>query len=95
MTPVMEEPVAEMARSIPLVELESICTLVLEGLRATRGGDVMISGDAVAGWRELQRTLRPGRVDIRETEWLATLLRSISLNLAAAAESDAEEATAG
>lgn len=77
-----EEPPAGVPRPsamIPLVELEALATLVLEGLR-TRGSTSVLVADpeAVDAWARLERTLRPGQVGRDEPIWLARLLVAVS-----------------
>lgn len=64
---------------VPIVELENLATLVLEGVRTQGTASVLVAEpEAVDAWANLQRTLRPGQVGRDEPVWLARLLLAVS-----------------
>lgn len=64
---------------VPIVELESLATLVLEGVRARGATSILVAEpEAVDAWANLERTLRPGQVGRDEPVWLARLLLAVS-----------------
>jgi uncharacterized protein (DUF2249 family) len=71
--------VPQSSAMIPIVELEALATLVLEGLRS-RGATSVLVGEpeAVDAWARLERTLRPGQVGREDPIWLARLLVAVS-----------------
>lgn len=71
-------PIAATAVSIPMIELQSLATMVIEGLRA-RGCDsvVVTDPDAAGAWERLQATLRSGVVGHTEPADLAQLLSGV------------------
>ncbi len=69
----------EQSVTIPVVELENIATLVLEGLRIRAADTVTITdADAVASWEHLDGTLLPGQVGHDEPAWLASVLLAVA-----------------
>jgi uncharacterized protein (DUF2249 family) len=69
----------ERSAVVPLVELENLATLVVEGLRTrgTRSASIT-DPEAIDAWVQLSRILRPGQVRHDEPVWLARLLLAVS-----------------
>ena len=69
----------ERSAVVPLVELENLATLVVEGLRTRGARSVAITDpEAIDAWVHLNRVVRPGQVGHDEPVWLARLLLAVS-----------------